>query len=79
MEELTNAIKLAVAKRKLKAYSQKDYDLSLELEIAMEVNNEGLQAKIMMQKFDLKKGVDFLKKKIKELEKEVKDLVVENK
>ena len=77
MEELTGAIKLAVTKRKLKAYSQKDYDLSLELEIAMEVNNESLQAKVMMQKFDLKKAIDFLNKRVKELEKEVSDLVVE--
>ena len=77
MNEISKALQLVITKQKKELYSGQYFDLSLQLEIANEVEDEKNKIIVTKEMVKFKKALKFLDKKIEELEKEVKDFVSE--
>jgi len=78
MNEIDNAIKLVLLNKKKTAYDQKYFDLTIDFEIATEVNDLKLRQSVIDEMAKFKKAIKFIEDKIKALEKEVKDFVSES-
>ena len=71
MNELNKAVKVALTEQKKELYSQKYFDLSLELEIAMEIGDEQAKTAVTDELVKFKKVLQFLDKKLEKLNKPV--------
>jgi len=78
MSEINEAVKLVILKRKKEMYENTYYDLSIEFEIATELEDEPSKEEARKKMVKIKKAINLLEKKIEPIAKGVKDVVVEN-
>ena len=70
MSGLNKTVKIALTEQKKEIYSQKYFDLSLELEIAMEIGDEQAKTAVTAELVKFKKVLQFLDKKLEKLNTE---------